>query len=107
MLDLDSLAEKCARGLNESQDGWLSVVWSAEFQRLAKDMSDGEVEALLRACRSLAALQSVLGFLRTRVGTGSGSGAAASGSPFALVEAEARAAGLGLSDWISSLVGKI
>jgi len=46
MLDLDSLAEKHAKSLNEQEDKWREALWGAEFQALAQNMSDGEVEIL-------------------------------------------------------------
>ncbi len=94
MLDLDSLAEKCARSLNEQQEKWLDVVWSAAFQRVSKNMSDGEVEIMLRSCRSVKNLNSLLHFLKSQT---------IAESPFLLIENEAQKVGLTLTDWISSL----
>ena len=99
MLDLDSLAEKRAREANEKQESWLNVVWGADFQSLAKNMTDGEVETLLKACRSLAQLQDVMEFLMVDASFGKG-------SPFAVLMNEAKAAGQSLGDWIASLKGK-
>lgn len=102
MLDLDSLAEECARAVNEKQEQWSNVIWGADFQTLAKNMTDGEVTALLKACRSLTQLQDVLEFLMVDMRMEIGGG-----SPFAIVASEAKASGKSLGDWIASLSGKV
>lgn len=50
MLDLDFLAEKRARDLNQPVEEWREAVWSQEFQELSKNMSDGEVSSFLASC---------------------------------------------------------
>lgn len=98
MLDLDSLAEKCAKTANEQIENWRKVIWSEDFQAVAKNMSDGEVNTLVRACGSLVNLEGVVKFLKSHTG--------GPDSPFAAVTAQAKAAGKDLQAWISSLKGK-
>src|SRR4051812_38533863 len=100
MLDLDSLAHKCAQALNEREDLWREAVWSAAFQKLTQSMSDGEVEIFLTSCTSVSQLETVVRFLDEhpkRVNT----------SPYSILIQEAQDAGLGLADWIQSLSGNL
>jgi len=94
MLDLDSLAEKRAKSLNEQLELWHRAVWSPGFQKISSNMSDGEVEVLLSSCKSYAQVEAVVAFLATH---------AQASSPFATLSGAAKIAGLALGDWISSL----
>src|SRR4051794_27630020 len=94
MLDLDSLAEKCAKTLNEQQAHWHKAVWSPGFQKISSHMSDGEVEILLGCCKSFVQLEAVVAFL---------AGHALSMHPYKVLVDEAKTAGLGLSEWIATL----
>jgi hypothetical protein len=96
MLDLDSLAEKRARTLNEGTDKWHQAVWSVEFQKISANMSDGEVETLLSSCKSVRHLNAVIAFLSKR---------SSPASPYTAMTDAATDAGLGLSEWIASLPG--
>src|SRR5476651_357793 len=94
MLDLDSLADKRAKTLNEKNDKWRNAVWSADFQKISKNMSDGEVEILLSNCKSFVKLEAAVHFLTTNNHIA---------SPYAALIASAKNAGVGLSEWINSL----
>ena len=96
MLDLDSLAEKCARNLNEHHTQWHQSVWSPGFQKISASMSDGEVETLLTSCKSFTQLNAVVAYLESHAPT-------ASTTPFSILANEAKSAGLGLSEWIAHL----
>ncbi len=98
MLDLDSLADKCAKSLNQKAEAWRVVVWSAAFQKITQSMSDGEVEALLANCASTGHLEVVLRFLDEHP-------LRQSESPYVILQQEAQKTGLGLRDWISKLPG--
>jgi hypothetical protein len=99
MLDLDSLAERRAKTLNEKQEPWLKAVWSPDFQKISSNMSDGEVEILLSHCKSHVHLEALIGFL-------TGHKRVRELSPYGLVIEEAKASGLALSDWIAQLANK-
>lgn len=94
MLDLDSLAEKRAKSLNEQLDLWHKAVWSAGFQKISSNMSDGEVEVLLSSCKSYLQVEAVVAFV---------AGHPQAGSPFSLLVQEAKVAGLPLEQWIALL----
>jgi hypothetical protein len=99
MLDLDFLAERRARNLNQTEDQWRKVIWSSSFQKISARMSDGEVEALIDLCPSVAHLQSVVEFVEE---SSLQSGAA----PFAVLTAEAEKAGISLADWVARFKGE-
>jgi hypothetical protein len=96
MLDLDSLAEKRARTLNEGADKWQQAVWSVEFQKISANMSDGEVESLLSSCKSVRQLEAAIAFLSKR---------SSPVSPYTAMTDAAQAAGLSLGEWIATLPG--
>ena len=98
MLDLDSLAEKRARSLNQTEDQWRKVIWSPSFQKISAHMSDGEVEALIDLCPSVAHFQNVVGFLEessSRTGV----------PPYTVLTDEAQKAGVSPQDWIARFEG--
>jgi hypothetical protein len=96
MLDLDSLAEKRARSLDEHVERWQDAVWSADFQKAAQNMSDGEVESLLAGCPSLGHFNAVVSFIAQHPETGQL-------SPFGVVRRAADERGCSLSEWIAAL----
>jgi hypothetical protein len=97
MLDLDSLAEKRARLLQQKDEDWRKALWSPAFQKISQTMTDGEIEGLLGHCTSPQQLDLILKFLQAHPDIGS--------TPsYALLEREAREAGIGLADWIQILV---
>lgn len=96
MLDLDSLAERCAKSLNEKQEMWLNAVWSADFQKVSQNMSDGEVEILLNNCKSVLIFETVLRYLLAHPDQGKT-------SPYTILVQGAGAAGVVLADWIATL----
>lgn len=98
MLDLDSLAEKRAKVLNEKEEPWRKAVWSPGFQKISASMSDGEVEILLASCKSFAQVEAVVVYLGTLP---------ENVSPYSLLVQEAASAGVGLGDWISRLPLKV
>jgi hypothetical protein len=99
MLDLDSLAEKRARSLNQTEDQWRTVIWSPSFQKISAQMSDGEVEALIDLCPSVTHLQNVVKFLEESF---SKSGVA----PFTVLTDEAKKAGVSPKDWMARFKGE-
>jgi hypothetical protein len=98
MLDLDSLAERRAKSLNQQEDKWREALWSPAFQKISASMSDGEVETLLTSCPSVAHMQAVIQFLERSLTT-------TERFPYTVLLQEAQSAGLGLSDWIKTLPG--
>ena len=96
MLDLDSLAEKRAKSLNEHVERWRDAVWSADFQRAAQNMSDGEVEMLLVSCPSLGHFRALVSFIAAHPET-------AQLTPFGVVRREADGRGCSLTEWIAAL----
>lgn len=98
MLDLDSLAEKRARSLNQTEAQWRTVIWSPSFQKISSQMSDGEVEALIDLCPSEIHLQNAVAYLEKR-STETGK------SPFTIITEDSQAAGQPPEKWISSLKG--
>jgi hypothetical protein len=94
MLDLDTLAEKRARTLNEGADKWHQAVWSVGFKKISANMRDGEVESLLSSCKSFRQVEAAVAFLSRRTSPA---------SPYTALVNEANAAGLSLSEWIASL----
>ncbi len=98
MLDLDSLAEKRARVLNQQEDSWRTAIWSAAFQKISQNMTDGEVESLVSLCTCVTHFDSVVRYLFERT---QASGVA----PFTVLQQEARSAGQSPEEWIKSRVG--
>lgn len=96
MLDLDSIAERCAKALNEQEDQWRNVFWGQDFQQVTQNMSDGEVEAMVSHCSSVRDCENLVMFLKTHPDSGSI-------PPYALIMLEAQRAGLSIRDWIRSL----
>ena len=99
MLDLDSLAQARAKSVNERVDFWRDAVWSAEFQKLSANMSDGEVEALLASCPTARHLRELTRFLVREAGV-------AGVSPFTLLTREAEKAGARPDAWIRAKFGE-
>lgn len=99
MLDLDLLAERRARSLNEAEDQWRSVVWSPSFQKISAQMSDGEVEALIDLCPSAVHLRNLVKFLEQSVLPGGG-------APFSALTDEAKKAGVSPKDWVARFKGE-
>ena len=97
MIDLDSLAEKQAKSLNEIESGWREAVWSSEFQKISESMSDGEVESLISVCPSLRHFDAVIKFLYSQE-------SAKGSSPYLVLLESARDAGLDLATWIARLL---
>lgn len=93
MLDLDSLADRRAKSLNQGPEAWKAAVWSTEFQKLSQSMSDGEVETLISWCPTVKHLNQVIKFLDGKCGE---SGIA----PFTVLTKVAEGDGLKPSDWI-------
>lgn len=98
MLDLDLLAERRAKSLNQHEDMWRQAVWSPDFQKLTQNMSDGEVEALVALCPSVRHLQTVARYLDQR-------SREAGVPPFTLLTQEAEKLGLKPGEWIERHVG--
>lgn len=98
MLDLDSLAERRARSLNQTEAQWRTVIWSASFQKISAQMSDGEVEALIDLCPSETHLQTAVAYLEQKF-TETGK------LPFTIINEESAAAGVSPDKWIASLKG--
>jgi hypothetical protein len=99
MLDLDSLAERRARDLNQIEDQWRTIIWGSSFQKISAQMSDGEVEALIGLCSSVTHLQNVVKFLEessTRSGV----------APFTVLTGEAKKAGVSPEDWVARFKGE-
>jgi hypothetical protein len=93
MLDLDSLAEKRAKILNQQQESWRKAIWSGTFQKLTQNMSDGEVESLISFCPSVAHLEYIVGFLDSRV-------QASGQAPYTILTQEAGKAGISPEEWV-------
>lgn len=98
MLDLDSLAEKRARSLNQTEAQWRTVIWSPSFQKISAQMSDGEVETLIDLCPSEIHLQHAVAYLDNK-------SAETGKSPFTIITEEAAAAGVPTEKWITTLKG--
>ena len=96
MLDLDSLAEKRAKSLNEHVERWQDAVWSADFQKAAQNMSDGEVELLVVSCPSLSHFLTVVTFIAKHPET-------ENLTPFGVVRREADGQGRTIKEWIATL----
>jgi hypothetical protein len=75
------------------------VIWSASFQKVSAQMSDGEVEALIDLCPSVAHLQNVVKFLEESF-TKNGA------PPFTLLTDEAKKAGVSPQDWVARFKGE-
>jgi hypothetical protein len=100
MLDLDTLAERRAKSLNQGEDVWRAAVWGPGFQKLSTYMSDGEVESLIAMCPSVKHLDFVVTYLNEQC--------ARSGmAPFAVLSADAEKEGLKPADWIVKKAGAI
>lgn len=92
MIDLDQLAEKRAKTLNQKEDVWRRAVWSADFQKISQSMSDGEVEELLGLCPTVKHFEAVVAFMKDK-----------SDSPFNVISEAATKAGLSLEKWIAGI----
>jgi len=98
MLDLDSLAERRAKSLNQKEDLWREAIWSTDFQEISASMSDGEVETLVSLCPSVKHLQEVVKYLQEQ--------SKSQGlSPFTVLTQEADRAGVQPGQWIESRLG--
>ena len=100
MLDLDSLAEKCAEAHNEKHETWRHVVWGVNFQKLVQHMSDGEIESLLGSCTSAAKLESALHFLLNHPEF-------AKHSPYDILQMECKEKGISVRQWMASLPDQV
>lgn len=99
MLDLNSLALRRAKSVNEKEDDWKKAIWSQGFQRISVNMSDGEVEALVELCPSIKHFECVVKMLEDK--------AKASGiSPYTILNQEAQKAGMTAGAWVKACVGK-
>ena len=96
MLDLDNLAERCARTSNEEEETWRHVIWGADFQKVTQFLTDGEVELLLTNCPCASACEQLIRFLANHPDMGAR-------SPMEIMGLEAGRAGVSMSDWIQSL----
>jgi len=94
MLDLDSMARARALALNEEEGRWKNAVWSAGFQNLSREMSDGEVETMISACPSVGHFERLVGFLTDQSST-------QNLSPYQVLVATAQDAGLSLHEWVA------
>ncbi|NJL24779.1 MAG: hypothetical protein HC902_06165 [Calothrix sp. SM1_5_4] len=94
MLDLDELASARAKTLNQQEDAWRNAVWGISFQKLSANMTDGEVETLVKACPSAQHLECLVSYLEART-------QATGVAPFTLMAQEAEAVGKSLEDWVS------
>ena len=63
MLDLDTLAEKRAKSLNQSESVWRTTLWSPAFQKMSASMTDGEIEGFLVSCPSVVHVELVLRYI--------------------------------------------
>jgi hypothetical protein len=97
MIDLDSLAEARAKALNQSEEIWRRALWSAKFQKISAQMTDGEIEGLLLSCPSVAHVDWVLGYLENHAEK-------TSTSPYGLLVRAAQGAGVGMGEWILGMV---
>lgn len=97
MLDLDSLAERQAKILNQKEEPWREVIWSPEFQKISASMSDGEVEILVSLCPTVAHLRAVIDYLVQHAQS-------QKQSPFNILTDEAAKAGVRPGDWVRSRV---
>lgn len=95
MLDLDSLAQRRAQTLNEKEDVWRKAVWSAGFQKISANMSDGEVENFLSVCPSVTHLEWAVKYLSERTNFGNE-------TPFSILTQEAAKSGQSIEQWISA-----
>ena len=96
MLDLDTLAEKCAKSLNQSEAVWRSTLWGPAFQKMSASMTDGEIEGFLSSCPSVTHVDLVVRFLSEHPDR-------EKSSPYALITREAQNAGVGMAEWIQGL----
>ncbi len=98
MLDLDSLAERRAKALNQKEDTWREAVWSPDFQTVSQSMTDGEVEAMISLCSTVELLRALVLYLNSH--------SAASGmAPYTVLTSEAARAGLNPGEWIQRNLG--
>lgn len=104
MLDLDELAARRAKTLNQSVESWREIVWSAGFQQISASMSDGEVEELIALCPSIHHLKSVVDCLVRNMEEVQ---VTATSSPFNWLVEEAAKAGLKPGDWIKQRMGSM
>jgi|GEM_PF-5866198 len=99
MLDLDSLALRRAKSVNEKEDVWKKAIWCREFQRISANMTDGEVESLVELCPSAKHFECVAKLLQER--------SLEQGiSPFNVLIQEADRAGVSPSAWVESCVSE-
>lgn len=95
MLDLDALAERRADTLSQDRASWVKAVWSVPFQQINQNMSDGEVEALISHCSSVAVFENVVRFLSSAETLGD--------APYTRLVNEAKSAGLTIDEWVQRL----
>jgi hypothetical protein len=93
MLDLDRLADRRASALNQNLEPWRKVMWSADFQEISRNMSDGEMESLVFFCASQTELERAVRFILQNAG---------GNSPFSFLLAECEKSGLRPEEWIHS-----
>lgn len=96
MLDLDRLAQKRAKTVNEKVDLWHHVLWGQPFQKLSQNMSDSEVESVVASCPSVAHLQALILHLE-------GNAATVASAPYSFILEQARQSNLRLVEWITAL----
>jgi hypothetical protein len=95
VIDLDSLAEKCASQLSQDTQTWKTFLWSKDFQEYSQSLSDGEIEKVLANCQSPKEVIGLLHYLRKHT---------SDREPFqAWLEQQAKTAGKDLRSWIHSL----
>jgi len=61
MIDLDSLAEKRAKALNQDVEAWRQLLWSPDFQSLSQSLTDGELEQMLDLCSTVDEVRVMIG----------------------------------------------
>ena len=96
MLDLDSLAERQARLLEQETEIWKDAVWSPGFQTLSREMSDSDVEDFLALCPSAEHFHLLVRYLESN-------SAMSTGAPLAIIHDEAAKAGVSAQDWVAVL----
>ena len=95
MLDLDHLAEEKARRSNQAKESWSQAVWSADFQKVSTNMTDGEVEQMITWSPSVRHLTALVRYL-TRACEGNQQ------TPFAALIETAKRAQVSPEEWIRS-----
>ena len=96
MLDLDDIAERHARNLNQDAGEWRTALWNEPFQRLTQSMTDGEIREFISLCDSCSRLDRAVSVVVA-------AGDAAISSPLSYLREAAKSSGQDAVEFVRSL----